>query len=155
MGARPMKQPELECFLEVQGASAPHTEEATAALADELEAWLGGNHLRDKAERDIALEVVRQLRMLGWLISVDLAADTSKMVEQLECLVARANDLMTPPMTSGVRRRLTPLRPLPISAMYSEEDDRTVVKKAKWDVARSSTNRLLKKDDSEPPPSKS
>lgn len=154
MGAREMKQPELECFLEVQGASAPHTEEATGALADELEAWLSADHILDKNEREIALEVARQLRMLGWLISVDLAGDTSKMMDQLEWLVARANDLMTPAMTSGVRRRLTPLRPLPIAALYAEEEDLTVVKKAKWDVAARSTNRLLKKDGSDPPPSR-
>lgn len=143
---------ELECFLEVQGASAAHVEEVATALAEELEAWLQAQPAEDRNEREVALELARQLRMMGWLVAVDPDNSPSAM-DHLEGLVGRAVDLLTPLTHSGPRRKITPPAPLPLATLWGAEDDeQTVVRKAKWDVARS-TNRALKKDGSDPPPS--
>lgn len=146
------EQVELDCFLEVEGAVGCQAEEVASAVAEEVEAWVEAGKAADETEAANATEVARQLRVIGWLIAVEMQGeDLGKMMEQLEELVARATEVMTPPATSGVRRKFTPPVPFSVASLYDvdEDDDMTVVRKAKWDQARS-TNRILKKDGAEP-----
>ncbi|NUP06170.1 MAG: hypothetical protein HOW73_08940 [Polyangiaceae bacterium] len=150
---------ELECFLEVQGATAREAEEVACALAEELEAWAkdassparaAGAASLSEEETSGALELARELRLLGWLVSVDLGADFAKLMDRLEGLVARATDVLMPPVDnlaeSGPRRKHTPPAGLSLVTLFGAEDEeQTVVKKAKWDTSRS-TNHVLKRD---------
>lgn len=144
---------ELDCFLEIEGASGDDAEEIAAAMADEIEAWISADGAVDTDEATSARELAKQIRLLGWLVSVEGGgADSPRLMEQLEQLVARATDLVTPPANSGVRRRLTPPAALDLSKIYEElddEDDRTMVRKSMWDQSRS-TNRLLDRQGSSP-----
>ncbi len=155
---------EIDCFLEFQGASAAHAEEIAAALSEELDAWVVAGNASDEREAHAAAEVSKQLRLLGWLVSVESGDSAARLMEQLEQLLGRANDVMSGPMVSGIRRKLTPPVGISIAELYAEGDESelTVVKKAKWDQSRS-TNRILQGDegpastrgsrpDSEPPP---
>lgn len=137
----------------MQGASPAHAEEVAVALAEEVEAWLAATQ-HDEQDVAVAIELTRQLRLLGWLVAVDLGGDMARMMTQLEQLMAAAGELTQPPVMSGVRRKVTPHAGVPLAELYGAEDDeRTVVKKSKWESAPRSANRILEKDGSDPPPS--
>lgn len=148
---------ELDCFLEIEGVSPAHAEEVALALAEEVEAWTQTPDAAQLGEVDSARELAKQLRMLGWLINADapgdagdsddrvtsLGADRKKLLGELEMLTARVNEILLPPVASGVRRRITPPAGMPLAALWgADEDERTVVKKSKWQQTHT-TNRAL------------
>ncbi len=162
----PATKPELEldCFLEIEGLSAVHAEEVALALAEELEAWLATPDAAQQGEVDGARQIAQELRMLGWLINADapprgdealaLDGDKKRLLGELEMLTARANELLLPPIASGVRRRVTPPTGIDLSALWGTDDDeRTVVKKAKWQQSHTTNRALTGRPGSDPPPS--
>lgn len=137
---------DLDCFLEVEGASAQAAEEMAIAVAEEVETWVRDGHALDSAEADCAHELARQMRVVGWMVSVDEGDGVARLIDQLELLVFRAGELTVPPAVSGVRRRLTPPAGLAVADLladdFDSDEDLTQVRKSKWDVTRS-TNRVL------------
>jgi hypothetical protein len=151
---------ELDCFLEIEGVSPAHAEEVALALAEELEAWAETPDAEQQGEVDSAREVAKQLRMLGWLINAGdaapgdpmtgLGADRKKLLGELEMLTARVNEMLLPPVASGVRRRFTPPVGIPLASLWGADDEeQTVVKKSKWQQGHT-TNRALRPG-SDPP----
>lgn len=168
----PKPELELDCFLEIEGVSPAHAEEVALALAEELEAWLETPDAEQQGEVDSAREVAKQLRMLGWLINADgadaplrgdavpadgvtsLGVDRKKLLGELETLTARVNEMLLPPIASGVRRRVTPPAGIDMSALWGNDDDeRTVVKKSKWQQNHTTNRALTGRPGSDPPPS--
>ncbi|MFO0554911.1 MAG: hypothetical protein U0271_41425 [Polyangiaceae bacterium] len=147
MKAAPRNQElDLDCFLEVEGASATAAEEMAIAVAEEVESWVRDGNALDAAEAECAYELARQMRVVGWMVSVDSGEEIARLIDQLEILVFRAGELTVPPAVSGIRRRLTPPRGLAVADLFSDDfdsdEDLTQVRKSKWDVTRS-TNRVL------------
>jgi hypothetical protein len=153
---------ELDCFLEIEGVSPAHAEEIALALAEELEAWALTPDAEQQGEVDSAREVGKQLRMLGWLINAgdaaasdattSLGADRKKLLGELEMLTARVNELLLPPIASGVRRRVTPPSGVDLSSLWGAEDDeQTVVKKSKWQQSHTTNRALTGRPGSNPP----
>ena len=155
---------DLDCFLEIEGVSPAHAEEVALALAEELEAWAQTPDAEKQGELDSAREVAKQLRMLGWLINAGdaapgdavtaLGADRKKLLGELEMLTARVNEMLLPPIASGVRRRITPPCGMPLAALWGADDEeQTVVKKSKWQRGHTTNRALTGRPGSDPPPS--
>lgn len=155
---------ELDCFLEIEGVSPAHAEEIALALAEEVEAWTETPAAEQQGEVEPAREVAKQLRMLGWLINAGdaapgdrvtgLGADRTKLLGELELLTARVNEMLLPPIASGVRRRITPHAGVPLAALWGADDEeQTVVKKSKWQRGHTTNRALTGRSGSEPPPS--
>ncbi len=136
---------ELDCFLQVEGATGADAEEVALALADELEDFAQSASAEVAKE---ARETSKELRLFGFLVNAELGGDRPRMVEQLEELATRANDLIAPPVVSGVRRRITPAAPMPLASLYGADDEeRTAVRS--W-MPGKSTNRVLAGEDLPP-----
>jgi hypothetical protein len=83
-----------------------------------------------------------------------LGADRKKLLGELEMLTARVNEMLLPPVASGVRRRITPPAGIPLAALWGAEDDeQTVVKKSKWQQGHTTNRALTGRPGSDPPPS--
>jgi hypothetical protein len=156
---------ELDCFLEIEGVSPAHAEEVALALAEEVEAWTLTPDAEQQGEVDSAREVAKQLRLLGWLINAGdadphdpvtgLGADRKKLLGELEMLTARVNEMLLPPIASGVRRRITPPAGIELAALWGADDDeQTVVKKSKWQQPHTTNRALTGRPGSDPPPSR-
>lgn len=145
---------ELDCFLEIEGVSAAHAEEVALALAEELDEWVGSGAADEQGEADSSRELSKQLKLLGWLINAELGGDREKMLAELEMLTARVNELLLPPVVSGMRRKLTPHAGMPLAELFGADDEeQTIVKKAKWNLSRNTNRALSGRPGSDPPPS--
>jgi hypothetical protein len=152
--AKETAQLELECFLEIEGVSAAHAEEVALALAEEVDEWVAAGKADEQGEADSAREVSKQLRLLGWLINAELGGDRQKMLAELELLTARVNDLLLPPVVSGVRRKFTPPAGMQLAALFGADDEeQTIVKTSKWHLSRNTNRALSGRPGSDPPPS--
>lgn len=134
---------EVDCYLEFEGASPAHAEAVTEAVAEEIEAWMDDGRALDADESSVAEALIRELRVVGWLVSTGSTRGISDLMSQLELLVTKANELLLP-QPSGSQRKLTPPAGIDLSQYmdFDDADEGTVVKRSAWDRTHT-TNRAL------------
>ncbi len=144
---------EVDCYLEIEGASPSHAEAVSEALAEEIEAWMEDGRALDPEEASIAESLIRELRVIGWLVSTDRTRSTGELMSKLELLVTKANELLLPPAERS-HRRLTPPAGVDLSKYldFDDSDEGTIVKRSTWDRTHT-TNRALNGPKSTPPKS--
>lgn len=142
MNARQVET-EIDCYLEIEGASPSQSEAISEALAEEIEAWMEDGRALDPEEASVAEALIRELRVIGWLVSTDGAKSTTELMAKLELLVTKANELLLPPAERS-HRRLTPPAGVDLSKYldFDETDEGTIVKRSTWDQTHT-TNRAL------------
>ncbi|MFO0548983.1 MAG: hypothetical protein U0271_11390 [Polyangiaceae bacterium] len=120
--------------------------EIALAVADELEELV-----RDMRVSDSARELGVQLRLASWLLTMELEgpaadAELTRLLQRAHSLLDEARDVANPPPVSTERPTFAPrvtLRNLALADLFTEDDEQTLVRKAKWDASRS-TNRALR-----------
>ncbi len=135
--------------LEFVGAPALVGEEIATALADELDRLAApGSSVSDDERFDLR-ELARELRMVGYMLSVCDRRDGPSLLARLEGYAWKSYVLVEAPAPG----ELTPPRGREFAARIVDVDfdEDTAVKRAKWDVKRS-TNRVLTGSSDPPPP---
>ena len=123
-------------IVHASSASSRELEEMATALADAVEAWAYQGGASGLSEADLACNLATELRVLGWLCTVDAGDASGAPVDALHAELSRAVEMLTGPPISGVQRKLTP-RPGFIEPEVLD-DEQTVVRRAKC------ANRVLK-----------